>query len=65
MLCSAQQAQLTAYRDQLNPAELARHTTNEQNMLIKLAKDKTDQFRAATVRRLPDTARGLRLRATS
>jgi hypothetical protein len=68
VLAPAQEAELIAYRDSLNPADLARRIHDEQQMLIKLAKDKTDQLREATARaakKPPDTSRGIRLRETS
>jgi hypothetical protein len=65
ILSPDQQAELTAYRDSLNPADLARHIHAEQQMLIKLAKDKTDQMHLATLKPPPDTSRGIRLRRTS
>ncbi len=65
ILSPAQQAELTAYRDSLNPADLARRIHAEQQMLIKLAKDKTDQLHLAAVKPLPDTSRGIQLRHTS
>jgi hypothetical protein len=34
-------------------------------MLIKLAKDKTDQLHLAALKPLPDTSRGIRIRQTS
>jgi len=65
ILSPAQQAELTAYRDSLNPAELARRIHAEQQTLIKLAKDKTDQLHLAAAKPRPDTNRGIRLRQTS
>ena len=68
VLSPGQQAELVAHRDSLNPVDLARRIHDEQQMLIKLAKDKTDQLREATARttkKPPDTSRGVRLRETS
>ena len=65
MLSPPQEAELRASCDHLNSADLARRIHDEQQMLIKLAKDKTDQLREATIKRLPDTSRGIRLRETS
>jgi hypothetical protein len=65
VLTPAQQAELAAYRDRLNPADLARRISDLQNQLVALAKDKTDQLRIASHKKLPDTAHGVKLRATS
>lgn len=68
VLSRAQETELIAYRDSLNPADLARRIHAEQQMLIKLAKDKTDQLRetiARTAKKPPDTSRGVHLRETS
>jgi hypothetical protein len=68
VLSPAQEAELVTYRDSLNPADLARRIHEEQQMLIKLAKDKTDQLRDATAKKakkLPDASTGIRLRETS
>lgn len=60
ILSPAQQAELTAYRDQLNPADLARRTGDLQSVLIQLAKDKTDRLRDAIARKQPDTTTGVK-----
>lgn len=65
VLSPTQQAELRDHRNALNPAQLARGIAEEQNMLIKLAKDKSDQLRAGALKPLPDTSRGVQLRATS
>jgi hypothetical protein len=68
VLSPAQERDLIAHRDSLNPADLARRIHDEQQMLIKLAKDKTDQLpqaAAKNAKKAPDTARGVRLRETS
>lgn len=57
-----QQAQLITRRHSLNPADLARRIADLQAQLIKLAAEKTDQLRIASQKRLPDTARGDRLK---
>jgi hypothetical protein len=54
VLSPAQQAELTAYRDALNPAELARNIARCQAQLIGLARDKTDQLRARLPSAEPD-----------
>jgi hypothetical protein len=61
-LSPAQQAELTAYRDSLNPLELARRITELQGRLIELAKDKTDRMRDKLERSLPDTDSGIKTR---
>jgi hypothetical protein len=60
ILSPAQQAELTAYRDQLNPADLARRIGDLQSVLIQLAKDKTDRLRDAIARKQPDTTTGVK-----
>lgn len=68
VLSPTQQTELVTYRDSLNPVDLARRIHDEQQMLIKLAKDKTDQLREATAKtgkKLPDTSRGIHLSETS
>ena len=65
MLSPAQEADLTAYRDSLNPAELGRRIADLQNVLLKLAKNKTDQLYLASVpTELPDVRRGIRVKAS-
>lgn len=63
VLSPAQQTELIARRDSLNPAELARRIHDEQQILIKLAKDKTDELRHTIQAKTqpPDTNRGIRL----
>lgn len=62
ILSPAQQAELTAYRDNLNPLELARRITELQGRLIELAKDKTDRIRDELAPTLPDTDTGIKIR---
>ena len=65
VLSPAQQAELTTYRDDLNPAQLARQISDLQTRLVVLAKDKTDQLRlAATPSALPHTHKGIKVKAT-
>ncbi len=65
VLSPAQEADLTAYRDSLNPAELGRRIADLQNVLLKLAKNKTDQLYLASVpTELPDVRRGIRVKAS-
>ena len=65
VLSRAQTAELTAYRDSLNPAEIGRRITALQTVLLKLAKDKTDQLHLATIpSALPDIHKGVRVKAS-
>lgn len=65
VLSPAQEAELTAYRDTLNPAELARQIGDLQDRLVLLAKDKTEQlYLASFPSALPDVHRGIRVRAS-
>lgn len=65
VLSPAQEAELTAYRDTLNPAELARRIGDLQDRLVLLAKDKTEQLYLANFpSALPDVHRGIRVRAS-
>jgi hypothetical protein len=65
ILSPAQQAELTAYRDSLNPLELARRITELQGRLVGLAKDKTDRMRDKLGPALPDTDTAIKIRAAS
>jgi len=62
ILSPAQQAELTAYRDSLNPLDLARRITELQGRLIDLSKDKTDRMRDKLAPHLPDTDAGIKTR---
>ncbi|NYF96885.1 DDE-type integrase/transposase/recombinase [Janibacter cremeus] len=65
VLSPAQQAELTAYRDTLNPAELARRIGDLQERLVLLAKDKTEQlYLASFPSALPNVHKGIRVRAS-
>ncbi|MBC7306637.1 MAG: transposase family protein [Dietzia sp.] len=65
VLSSAQETELLAYRDSLNPAKLGRQIHELQKVLLKLAKDKTDQLYLASVpTELPDVRRGIRVQAS-
>jgi hypothetical protein len=44
VLAPAQAGELTAYRDKLNPASIGRQIADLQAVLLKLAKDKTEQL---------------------
>jgi hypothetical protein len=64
-LSQAQQAELTAYRDSLNPAKIAREIADLQNRLLVLAKEKTEQLYLATIpTALPDIHKGIRTKAS-
>jgi hypothetical protein len=65
VLAPAQEADLLAYRDSLNPAAIARQIGDLQTVLLKLAKDKTDQlYLAAIPTALPDIRNGIRIKAS-
>ena len=65
VLSPAQQAELTAYRDQLNPAAIARQIADLQARLLVLAKDKTEQLYLASIpSALPDVRKGIRIKAS-
>ncbi|MGH3627852.1 MAG: integrase catalytic domain-containing protein [Mycobacteriales bacterium] len=64
VLSPAQRRELTAYRDQLNPADLARRITTIQDRLTGLARDTTLALQANMDKPPPDTNRGVRLRPT-
>lgn len=64
MLAPAQARELAAYRDQLNPAAIAREIADIQAVLLNLAKDKTEQLYIASVpKALPDVRKGVRIKA--
>ncbi len=64
VLSAAQQAELVAYRDSLNPAALARRIADLQARLLVLAKDKTEQlYLASFPSALPDIRKGIRIKA--
>lgn len=65
VLSPAQQAELTAYRDTLNPAAIARQIADLQARLLVLAKDKTEQLYLASIpSALPDVRKGIRIKAS-
>jgi len=62
VLAPAQAAELLAYRDSLNPAAIGRQIADLQSVLLKLAKDKTEQLYLATFpSALPDVHSGIRI----
>jgi hypothetical protein len=65
VLSPAQEAELVAYRDNLNPAALARRIADLQTRLLVLAKDKTEQlYLASFPSALPDVRKGIRIKAS-
>ncbi len=65
VLSPEQEAELLAYRDSLNPAAIGRQIAELQVMLLKLAKDKTEQlYLASFPSALPDTRKGIRVKAS-
>jgi hypothetical protein len=65
VLSPAQEANLVAYRDSLNPAALARRIADLQTRLLVLAKDKTEQLYLASIpSALPDVRKGIRIKAS-
>ncbi len=64
-MSGAQEAELLAYRDSLNPAAIARQIADLQTVLLKLAKDKTEQlYLASFPTALPDVRKGIRIKAS-
>jgi hypothetical protein len=64
-LSPAQQAELTDYRDSLNPAKIGREIADLQNRLLLLAKEKTEQLYLANIpTALPDIRKGIRIQAS-
>jgi hypothetical protein len=64
VLSPAQQADLIAYRDNLNPAKIGREIADLQNRLLMLAKEKTEQLYLASIpTALPDIRKGIRTKA--
>lgn len=62
VLSPAQETELLAYRDSLNPAAIARQIADLQAVLLKLAKDKTEQLYLASIpTALPDAHKGIRI----
>jgi len=65
VLAAPQEAELMAYRDTLNPADLARRIADLQQRLLVLAKDKTEQlYLASFPSALPNVRRGIRVQAS-
>jgi hypothetical protein len=65
VLSPKQEADLLAYRANLNPAAIGREIADLQAVLLKLAKHKTEQLYLAGVpTALPDIRRGIRIKAS-
>ncbi|MBF6558515.1 MAG: transposase family protein [Acidimicrobiales bacterium] len=65
VLSPTQQTEQLAYRDSLNPAQIARKIADLQNVLLTLAKDKTEQLYLASIpTALPDLRKGIRIKAS-
>lgn len=65
VLSPAQQTELTAYRDGLNPAKIAREIADLQTRLLVLAKEKTEQLYLASIpSALPAVRKGIRVKAS-
>jgi hypothetical protein len=65
VLSPAQQAELLAHRDSLNPAAIASQIADQQARLLALAKDKTEQlYLASFPTALPDVCKGIRVKAS-
>lgn len=63
VLAPAQAAALVAYRNSLNPAALGREIADLQTVLLRLAKDKTEQLYLASIpTALPDVRAGIRIK---
>ena len=65
-LTKTQKTDLVSYRNQLNPASITHRIIDLQDILIHLAKDKTDQLYLAQIPSiLPDVHKGVRVRKAS
>ena len=65
VLSPQQASDLLAYRASLNPAAIAREIADLQTVLLKLAKDKTEQLYLASIpTALPDVRKGIRIKAS-
>ena len=65
VLSPKQEAELVAYRESLNPAAIGRQIADIQSVLLKLAKDKTEQlYLASFPTALPEVRKGIRIKAS-
>ncbi|MFC7752050.1 hypothetical protein [Tsukamurella soli] len=65
VLSPAQEAELTAYRDSLNPAHLAREIHELQIRLTLLAQEKTERMEPASIpSALPDVRKGIHVKVS-
>jgi len=65
VLSQAQKDELTVYPDSLNPAQIARDIAEIQRLLLKMAKEKTDQpYLASIPSALPNARKGIRVKAS-
>jgi hypothetical protein len=65
VLAPTQAAELVAHRNSLNPAAIGRDIADLQSVLLKLAKDKTEQlYLASFPLALPDISKGIRVKAS-
>lgn len=65
VLARGQVSELVSYRDQLNPAQIARDIAKLQAGLLTMAKDKTEQLYLASLPKLlPEVRHGVRVQAT-
>lgn len=65
VLSPAQEAELRARRERMNPAEIARHIQSLQDRLTGLARNTTLDLQATITTPPPDTARSIKLRPAS
>lgn len=65
VLSPAQETELLAYRDSLNPAQIGREIADLQTVLLKLAKDKTEQLYLTSIPTTPpDIRTGIQTKAS-
>jgi len=65
VLSPTQATELAAYRESLNPAAIGRDIADLQAVLLKLAKDKTEQlYLASFPTALPNASKGIRIKAS-